>query len=188
MENFFGISSGSSLFDKRRHINTIYAEFFEFRLQKEGQPFVMNKLVPILQKGKNERFNDIQNHILSDLEYSFLYYLKNRYNLSDDEFITIIAGENHFQRETKTPAGYSLEENYRLLVHMIYATLCVSEYYQSCSKQVLSGFVSSLARQFSGFNTSIGTIIALVNECLAKGLTNFTDLPKIENYVISKVM
>lgn len=188
MENFFGISTGSPFYDKRRHINTIYAEFFEFRLQKEGKPFVMNKVVPILQKDKNERFNSVQNQILTDLEYSFLYYLKNRYNLSDDEFITIVAGETHFQREMKTPAGYSLEENYRLLVHMIYATLCVSGYYQTCSKQVLSGFVSSLARQFSGFNASVGTIATLVNECLAKGLTNFTDLPKIENYVISKIM
>lgn len=189
MENFFGISSGSSLFDKRRHVNTIYNEFFQFRYKREGEKnFIVNKLIPILEEDRNERYRIIAQSILSDYEYSFLCYLMRRYNLSEDEFVTIIAGETHFNDSMRTPASYSLVENYRLLIHMIYATILVPEYYQSCTNQVLLGFVTDIAKQFKGINTSLGIIATLINECLDKGMRNFSDLPEIEDYVISRIM
>ena len=193
MENFFGISPGSSSFDKRRHINTIYTEFFIFRYKKDGEKnFIVNKLIPILEKDRNERYNDIMNTILSKYEYAFLCYLMRRYNLSEDEFVTIIAGETHFNENMKTPASYSLKENYRLIIQMLYAIMCVPEYYQSCTQQVIIDFMIPIAKQIReisniGMNKFI-IISNLINEALNNDWYDFDDLPKIENYVLSRIM
>ena len=191
MDNFYGIGSGSSIYDSRRHVNMIYAIFIQYRIISVGQSFVI-KFTNFLksQYSEEERAYYIRDNYLNQTEFGFLGYLFSRFNLSIEEFFTIMSGRTFLDKEIKTPAGYNAEHNWRLIIHMLYTSLCVSEEYKMHEKQVITSVIAPIISGMRGVdmqNNKFRNITEEMNNCLNKGMTNFDDLPKIEKAILSIV-
>ena len=93
MDNFFGLGTANVSYDKRRHVNLVYYTMMMLRLTKKENSFMMS-LQQILSSGfdKNVRADLICENILTNYEISYLNYLRGRYGLSEDEYVTILAG------------------------------------------------------------------------------------------------
>ena len=185
MNNFFGFNTGSSAYDKRRHLNLIYHEFMYFKLL-ENQSIAM-AVKNVMAKSINERYNIFLASILNKYESNFLYYLKNRYQVIDADFETIIAGETFKYGEVKTPAGYNQEQDWRLVIQMIYATVLTGSNMQPYVQSVVQSYIFPFASGMGiGIKPSSPRIIGnAIQTCLNLGMRNFDDLPRIEDYVLS---
>jgi hypothetical protein len=191
MDNFFGLGSANAFYDKRRHINLVYYTMMMLRLTKRDSYFLMN-LKQILSSGfdKDTKANMICENILSDLEISYLNYLRGRYGLSEDEYVTILAGEALGQREVKSPAGYQGTQNWEMIVQMFYATMLSGAAYQGYVQQLVSDFFYPFCSGMRGVtlqNSTFRLISENMNICLNQGKRLFSDLPYIEKYVIDRI-
>ena len=189
-KNFFGIGLGDSFYDKRRHINIIFSIFTHYRLFAEGQSFAA-ALAPIIHiQDEDYLFYCFTQGILAPLEVSYLNYLKNRYNLPEEDFKTILSGYTLREKDIKSPAGYYIDDNWKLIIHMYYATLCVEPEYHKVDYQIQTSMILPFANGMRGINldqNNYNTIVMGINDCINRGLTQFNDLPKIENYIISRL-
>ena len=191
MDNFFGLGTASTAYDKRRHVNLVYYTMMMLRLTKRDSSFLMN-LKQILSSGfdKDTKANMICENILSDLEISYLNYLRGRYGLSEDEYVTILAGEALGQREVKSPAGYQGTQNWEMIVQMFYATMLCGAAYQGYVQQLVKDFFYPMCSGMRGVTLQSSTFRLIsenMNVCLNQGKRLFTDLPYIEKYVIDKI-
>lgn len=192
MDNFFGLGTASSAYDKRRHINLVYYTMMMLRFTKKDNSFMMN-LKQILSSGydKNTKSDLICQHILTDLEISYLNYLRTRYGLNEDEYITILAGESLGQGQVKSPAGYQGTQNWEMIVQMFYATMLSGPAYQGYVQQLVSSFFypfCSGMRDVTLQSSTFRLISENMNKCLDQGKRLFTDLPYIEQYVIRAIL
>lgn len=189
-DNFFGVGLASSFYDKRRHINTIYNIFMHYRMIAKGQNFI-NQLAPIVKcQDESVRFSKLTQEILTPLECSYLNYIKNRYSVPESDFITVLSGKTFYESIMKTPAGYYANDNWKLIIQMFYATLCVKPEYHKFDTQIQTGMILKIAsgmRDITIDQNKYKTIVFGLNNCINKGMTNFNDLPKIENLIISKL-
>ena len=185
MNNFFGFNTGSSAYDKRRHLNLIYHEFMYFKLL-ENQSIAM-AVKNVMAKSINERYNIFLASILNKYESNFLYYLKNRYQVPDADFETIIAGETFKYGEVKTPAGYHQDQDWRLVIQMIYATVLTGSNMQPYVQNVVQSYIFPFASGMGiGIKPSSPRIIGnAIQTCLNLGMRSFDDLPRIEDYALS---
>ena len=150
MNNFFGLNSGSSEYYSRRHVNLIYYTYFQYRVLAGGDDF-LRSFAPIFQSQDERRIVDhTVNNILGNYEYSFLVYLKNRYNLSNIEFDKILSGITHYDEMVKSPAGYSVKENWILVIHLLYAQLAVKPELHKFDIQIQLNFIVKLAQGMRG--------------------------------------
>ena len=191
MDNFFGHGTASSIYDKRRHINIVYYTMMMLRLTKKENSFLMT-LRQILSSGydKGTKADMICEHILTNLEISYLNYLRGRYGLSEDEYITILAGEALGQVQVKSPAGYQGVQNWELIVQMFYATMLCGSAYQGYVQQLVRDFFYPFCSGMKGVKLQSSTFRLIsenMNSCLNQGKRLFKDLPYIENYVINKL-
>lgn len=191
MSNFFGLGTASSDYDKRRHINLVYYTMIMLRFTKGGNDFLMS-LQQILSSGYDKRTKavKISKHILTDLEISYLNYLRGRYGLNEEEYVTILAGETIGQVQVKSPAGYQGIQNWELIVQMVYATILCGPAYQGYVQQLVRDFFYPFFSSMRGVTLQSSTFRLIsdnMNICLNKGKTLFSDLPYIENYVINKL-
>ena len=191
MDNFFGLGSANAFYDKRRHVNLVYYTMMMLRLTKRDSFFLMN-LKQILSSGydKGTKANMICENILSDLEISYLNYLRGRYGLSEDEYVTILAGEALGQGEVKSPAGYQGTQNWELIVQMFYATMLCGPAYQGYVQQLVKDFFYPMCSGMRGVALQSSTFRLIsenMNVCLNQGKRLFSDLPYIEKYVINKI-
>lgn len=192
MDNFFGLGTASSAYDKRRHINLVYYTMMMLRFTKKDNSFMMN-LKQILSSGydKNTKSDLICQHILTDLEISYLNYLRTRYGLNEEEYITILAGESLGQGQVKSPAGYQGTQNWEMIVQMFYATMLSGPAYQGYVQQLVSSFFypfCSGMRDVTLQSSTFRLISENMNKCLDQGKRLFTDLPYIEQYVIRAIL
>ncbi len=191
MDNFFGHGTASAAYDKRRHVNLVYYTMIMLRFVKDGNSFMM-KMKQILSFGydKETKADMICEQVLTDLEISYLNYLRGRYGLSEDEYITILSGESLGQGQVKSPAGYQGVQNWELIVQMFYATMLCGSVYQGYVQQLVTKFFYPLCSGMRGVNLQTSTFRLIsenMNKCLAQGKRLFTDLPYIENYVIKQL-
>lgn len=191
MNNFFGIGTGDSSYDNRRHINVLYFVMCYARQKKDQNKFI-NQLRYVLSLGNDKEFrmNYICNNILSELEVSFLNYIYNRYPVTEDEYITILAGETFQNNEIRTPAGYHAKENWSLMTQMVYTTALSGPSYQNYVKNIVQEFcypICSGMRDVKLQPSTFRLISENINSCLNQGKRLFTDLPYIENYVYERV-
>lgn len=191
MDNFFGLGTASEAYDKRRHVNLVYYTMMMLRLTKKENSFMMN-LKQILSSGydKGTKADLICQHILTDYEISYLNYLRGRYGLSEDEYVTILAGEALTQREVKSPAGYQGTKNWELIVQMFYATALSGPAYQGYVQQLVSSFFYPMCSGMRGVSLQSSTFRLIsenMNKCLDQGKRLFTDLPYIEQTIIRVV-
>lgn len=192
MDNFFGLGSANAFYDKRRHVNLVYYTMMMLRFTKKDNSFMMN-LKQILSSGydKNTKSDLICQHILTDLEISYLNYLRTRYGLNEEEYITILAGESLGQGQVKSPAGYQGTQNWEMIVQMFYATMLSGPAYQGYVQQLVSSFFypfCSGMRDVTLQSSTFRLISENMNKCLDQGKRLFTDLPYIEQYVIRAIL
>lgn len=191
MENFFGIGSADTFYDKRRHVNVVYYTMMMLRRTKKDSTFMMN-LKRILSSGydKETKSDLICEHILTDLEISYLNYLRGRYTLSEDEYVTILSGEALGQQQIKSPAGYSSNQNWEMIIQMLYATMLSGPSYQGYVQQLVKNYFFPFCSGMRGIKLQSSTFRILsenINRCLELGKTLFSDLPYIEQYVIRAI-
>lgn len=192
MSNFFGFDTADSFYDKRRHINLVYYTMMYLRLLKGDNTLMLN-IKRILSPNNNTltRANMMCSEILTDYEVSFLNYLKNRYGLSENDYVTILAGETLTQGIVKSPAGYTSNSNWELIVQMMYATMLSGSSYQHLVQRLVREFFIPMCSGMRGI-TLQGSTFRLISEnlntCLNNGKRQWSDLPYIERYVIDRII
>ena len=153
----------------------------------------MMKLKQILSSGndKETKADMICMNFLNDYEISYLNYLRKRYNLSQDEFATIMAGESLTQQEVKSPAGYQGTQNWELIIQMFYATALSGPAYQGYVQKLVTTMFYPLCSGMRGVTLKSSTFRLIsenINTCLEQGKLQFADLPYIEQYVIRAIV
>ena len=192
MNNFFGFDSADSFYDERRHINLVYYTMMYLRLLKGDNTFMLN-IKRILSPNNNTltRADMMCGEILTDLEVSYLKYLKDRYALSVNDYVTILAGETLTQGIVKSPAGYTSTSNWELIVQMMYATMLSGPSYQHLVQRLVRDFFIPMCSGMKGITLQGSTFRLIsehVNTCLNNGKRKWSDLPYIERYVIDRIM
>lgn len=161
------------------------------RLTKKENSFIMT-LKQILSSGydKGTKADLICEHILTELEISYLNYLRGRYGLSEDEYVTILAGEALGQGQVKSPAGYQGIQNWEMIVQMFYATMLCGPAYQGYVQQLVKDFFYPICSGMRGVTLQSSTFRLIsenMNSCLNQGKRLFSDLPYIEKYIIDRI-
>lgn len=192
MSNFFGYDTADSFYDKRRHINLVYYTMMYLRLLKGDNTLMLN-IKRILSPNNNTltRANMMCSEILTDYEVSFLNYLKNRYGLSENDYVTILAGETLTQGVVKSPASYTSTSNWELIVQMMYATMLSGPSYQHLVQRLVREFLIPMCSGMRGITLQSSTFRLIsenLNTCLNSGKRQWSDLPYIEKYVIDRIV
>ena len=192
MSNFFGFDTADSFYDKRRHINLVYYSMMYLRLLNGNSSF-MNNIKQILSPCNSTltRANMMRKEILADYEVAFLDYLRDRYNLPENDYITILAGETLTQGVVKSPAGYTSTNNWELIIQIMYSTMLSGPLYQHLVQRLVNEFlipISSGMRDITLQKSTFRLISENMNFCLNSGKRKWSDLPYIEQYIIDKIV
>ena len=192
MSNFFGFDTADSFYDKRRHINLVYYSMMYLRLLNGNGSF-MNNIKQILSPCNSTltRANMMRKEILADYEVAFLDYLRDRYNLPENDYITILAGETLTQGVVKSPAGYTSTNNWELIIQIMYSTMLSGPLYQHLVQRLVNEFlipISSGMRDITLQKSTFRLISENMNFCLNSGKRKWSDLPYIEQYIIDKIV
>jgi len=189
--NFFGIGTANAFYDKRRHVNLVFYTMIMLRFLKKDHSFLMRyKEIGTSGYDKETRAYMICDQILTVPEVAFLDYLRGRYGLSEDEYVTILSGETHLYKEVRSPASYQGDKNWELIVQMVYATMLSGPAFQGFVQQLVNSFFSVICSGMKGVvlqNSTFRLISENMNTCLNQGKRHFSDLPYIEEYVVNKL-
>lgn len=186
-ENFFGIGTGNSYYDKRRHINIVFIEMLSYHFYVN--PSFGNRIVGIVKdnsKSIEEKASDICNDIFSYDEHNYLNLLRERVQISNQEFMVIMSGIGLGQ-ESKSPASYTREQNIALLVEMIVARYYMKPQVNSAFIQI-NNMIVQLAKGMRGITITqqnAESLFQLTQEAMTKYSNNYA-LTQIEDFVISK--
>lgn len=186
-EEFFGYGSCDSGYDSRRHINVIFVELMSYKLYV-NQSLTMQCIQYALSLSEQQAAEYICNDVLTYAEHNYLSLLRERYGLSSKDFSVIMSGRTLVCKVSKTPAGYSREDNLRLLVQMCIARMYMTPQSQSAFVNINSMIVQ-VAKGMRGICLSqkfISELFSLTNDAMGKYKDNY-HLKEIENYVISKI-
>lgn len=192
MSNFFGFDTADSSYDKRRHINLVYYSMMYLRLLS-GNSLDMANIKRILSSNSSSltKANMMRQEVLSDYEVSYLNYLQKRYGLPENDYVTILAGETLTQGVVKSPAGYTSEKNWELIIQIMYSTMLSGPSYQHLAQRLVSEFLIPISSRMRGIRLQSSTFRLIsenMNFCLNQGKRQWSDLPYIERYVISRII
>ena len=135
--------------------------------------------------------NMMRQEVLSDYEVSYLNYLQKRYGLPENDYVTILAGETLTQGVVKSPAGYTSEKNWELIIQIMYSTMLSGPSYQHLVQRLVSEFLIPISSRMRGIRLQSSTFRLIsenMNFCLNQGKRQWSDLPYIERYVISRII
>lgn len=191
MKDFFGINSADSFYNKRRHVNCVFYTMMHLRLMKNDK----NEISRILKIAKSngdceDKADAMCANVLTELESSYLYYLKERYGLPNLDYARILAAEGLTQGVVKSPATYTGDENWRMIIQMFYGTMLSGPSYQDYVKNVVENFFYPFFSGMTGVMLRPSTFRILsnnINTCLNQGKRLFSDLPYIETYSIQNM-
>ncbi len=114
ISNFFKKSKKKE--QQKRHLNNVFQLYF---LKYIDDNHVMSQVVGCRNSyGYEKAFDLIHNNYMQSNFRNYLIYLKNRYGVSDDELIEII-GMKEINHIIKTPSGYSKEEEFIFIFHLL---------------------------------------------------------------------
>lgn len=192
MSNFLGFDTADSSYDKRRHINLVYYSMMYLRLLS-GNSLDMANIKRILSSNSSSltKANMMRQEVLSDYEVSYLNYLQKRYGLPENDYVTILAGETLTQGVVKSPAGYTSEKNWELIIQIMYSTMLSGPSYQHLVQRLVSEFLIPISSRMRGIRLQSSTFRLIsenMNFCLNQGKRQWSDLPYIERYVISRII
>lgn len=151
MENFFGIGTADSFYDKRRHVNAVLMIFLDYHFY--ASPGYADRLVALLKSPKSEAMMaiDICNDFLSYEEHSFMNVMREKYGLPEGDFTRIMSAISIRQdKQFRTPASYDKVENTRLLVDMVVALSIACDNFQSPAFTRMTASIGTLARGMRG--------------------------------------
>ena len=187
MDDFFGYGTGSSAYDKRRHINVIFQLLMMYKL-KVNPSAVIPPLQRALSLPMQQGAEVICNDVLSYDEHNYLNLLRERYHVSEFDFTKIMSGYGCTLPENKTPVGYSLRQNQELLIQMLTA-----RYYMHPQNEEALTYINGVIAVWSGgmrgitMSQSIFTKYdGLWRRALSLYPSNF-QLKQIEDYVINNL-
>ena len=187
MEDFFGYGSCDSRYDVRRHINVIFHEMIYYKLYCDQNMTVQciryADSLPIRQAAEY-----MCNDVLTHEEHNFLNLLRERYDISEDDFLQIMSGRSLHDKLIKTPASYGREQNIRLLVQMV-----VARYYMTPRDNEafvkINTMIASIAKGMRGINLTqefMQQLFQLTENAMRKFGNNFS-IPQMEDYVIKNI-
>lgn len=183
MKQFFGIGSGNSNYDGRRHIGVVlnYYSIFKMFSDKNTDNIISKAL-------------QFENYIFSaqylcscfySAEFlSFVSILQSKLGLSNDEMSVLKSHLLFTTAELKTPAGYSRFDDITLIAHCAY----VHRFFVPNNGNAVQQTVSFSKQCFTSMcisESDINKIYSIVNRELQMGNSNVTT---IENKVHSMVI
>lgn len=187
LEEFFGYGTCDSKYDTRRHINVIFHEFIYYKLYYDS-----NLIAQCIRYADSLDLQQAAEYICNDVftydEHNYLNLLRERYHMSDADFVQIMSGRSLHDKLLKTPAGYDKEQNIRLLVQMTFACYYMTPRDDN-SLTKISTMISSIARGMRGINLTpnfMQQLFQLTEDATRKYGYNIA-LPVIEDYVIKYI-
>lgn len=145
MENFFGYGSGSALFDKRRHLNTVFFLFANYHLIVDSR--IGQQIAYHLKNSDMETTASfICNDIFSYGEHNSMNLLREKYQIPESDFLQIMGGVGLLERENKTPAGYNRQQNISLLVEMLVSRIYMQPQNTSALQQI-NNIIATIAHK-----------------------------------------
>ena len=187
MEDFFGYGSCDSKYDNKRHINVIFHEMIYYRLYYDQNMMIQCiRYADSLPLGKAAEY--MCNDVLSYDEHNYLNLLRERYGLTEADFLQIMSGRSLHDKLVKTPASYGREQNIRLLVQM-----AVARYYlvprDNEAHEKINTMIASLAKGMRGINLTQEFMQQLFEQT-EKAMRLYRVNPalaSIENYVLKNI-
>ena len=187
MEDFFGYGSCDSKYDNKRHINVIFHEMIYYRLYYDQNMMIQCiRYADSLPLGKAAEY--MCNDVLSYDEHNYLNLLRERYGLTEADFLQIMSGRSLHDKLVKTPASYGREQNIRLLVQM-----AVARYYlvprDNEALVKINTMIASLAKGMRGINLTQEFMQQLFEQT-EKAMRLYgvnSALASIENYVLKNI-
>ncbi len=147
MENFFGYNTGSTLFDKRRHLNTVFCLFANYHLILDSR--IGQQIAYHLENSDTETIASfICNDIFSYGEHNFMNLLREKYQISESDFLQIMGGVGLLERENKTPAGYNRQQNISLLVELLVSRIYMQPQ-NTNALQKINNIIATIAHKMS---------------------------------------
>ena len=111
--------------------------------------------------------------------------------MPENDYVTILAGETLTQGVVKSPAGYTSEKNWELIIQIMYSTMLSGPSYQHLVQRLVSEFLIPISSRMRGIRLQSSTFRLIsenMNFCLNQGKRQWSDLPYIERYVISRII
>lgn len=186
-EAFFGHGTCSSAYDSRRHINVILQLLLMYKLKVNPNSLVP-KLQTALRMNTQQAAEYICNDILSYDEHNYLNLLRERYSVSDSDFLKIMSGCGCTLPVQKTPAGYNRRQNLELLVQMLNA-----RYYMRPQNDDAFTYINSVIAAWGNGMQGVSitpAIFSKMDSLWRKALslypTNY-QLKQIEDYIIDNM-
>lgn len=185
---FFGYGSCDAKYDIRRHLNVILHEFMAYKLYVNDQRALGLNILHAAELPLYEAAEYVCNDILTFDEHNFLNILRERYNVPDEDFIQIMSGRSFKDKISKSPAGYSREQNIRLLVQMAFARYYMKPQNNNAIMEI-NTMIASLAQGMRGINLTpafINNLFKLTDEAIGIYGNNFA-MKEMEDYVINRI-
>lgn len=187
-KTFFGYTTGSSMYDGRRHLNYFFVHFVSYNtaINHSLIPHGRKLLETLKKRNLSKAYSICVNELLTPIQKRFLENLKNRKGLTNDEYTTILSGISLSESIVRTPAGYSKLENKRMFIHCIVATMfmqpqiqgTINEFYTG-SFQTFSVFLST--DEMLGLMKTTQSVCS--NYCTVESVLN--NLGNIESQVLA---
>lgn len=150
-------------------------------------PYFANQVADIIKSNKSteEKASIICNDLLTYGEHNYLNLLRERYNISNSDFTTIMSGIG-CGVEMRSPAGYGKEQNISLIIQMIVARYYMTPQNNSAFYQI-NTMIVGLAQGMKGIRLTqqnINSLFSLTEQAMKIYGNNFA-LKQIEDFVIS---
>ena len=149
---------------------------------------IVQSLLYAAQLPIQEAAEYVCNDILTYDEHNFLNLLRERYNVPNADFVQIMSGRSLMDKIVKSPAGYSREQNIRLLVQM-----AIARYYMVPKNDnafiEINTMIATIAQGMRGITlTSVfmENLFDFTEQAILKYGNNYA-IKEMEDYVISKI-
>ena len=187
MEDFFGYGSCDSKYDNKRHINVIFHEMIYYRLYYDQNMMIQCiRYADSLPLGKAAEY--MCNDVLSYDEHNYLNLLRERYGLTEADFLQIMSGRSLHDKLVKTPASYGREQNIRLLVQMAVARYYLVPRDNEALVKIITR-IASLTQGMRGINLTqefMQQLFEQTEKAMRLDRVN-PALASIENYVLKNI-
>lgn len=180
MENYFGYTTGSSVYDKRRHLNCVLNVFI-FGFDQDVTSDILQKYS---SNSRAETAQQLKFYIamsFSNAAVRCLDYISDDLQLSVEEKNNIFGLIDIFNKEFRSPAGYSKQENQKLLVHMLLMTSFMNEELRNA---IVVNAIGGIMKPFFDVNYIIKTFNTLISAIEL----HTTDLSILDKNTLSKIV
>jgi hypothetical protein len=163
MENFFGINTGSSFYDKRRHLNCVF-QFLLGNLDRGTLGEIFKTFQTQTTKITSQQTKFKIAFTFSNASLRCLDFISEDLSLTDDENMKIFGLIDILNPEIKSPAGYKQAENKKLLVHLLFMSCFIP---QNSRNNAITNYVGGILKPFFTIDyivETFNTLISVINQ------------------------